>query len=148
MRLEHDRREQLDPVGHELAMTRLAQLAAVVVDREPRRPLARHQGGLLVGRARADRNERAGDAASDGLVLTPRLRALMPLDLALTALAALAPRLLARKKLGEDVRPTAVSGKALGALASMPGPPVCPVEMQAPSHSSRPSRSSRSGRSD
>jgi hypothetical protein len=91
MRLEHDRREQLDPVGHQLAMTRLAQLAAVVVDREPRRPLARHQGGLLVGRARADRYQRAGDPTSDELVLPRRLRPLMTLDLALTALTASAP---------------------------------------------------------
>jgi len=91
MRLEHDRREQLDPVGHEPAVTCLAQLAAVPVDREPRRPLARHQGRVLVGRARADRNQRAGDAASDELVLTRRLRALVAIDLALTTLAALTP---------------------------------------------------------
>jgi len=46
---------------------------------------------VLVGRARADRNERAGDAASDELVLTRRLRALVAIDLALTTLTALTP---------------------------------------------------------
>jgi hypothetical protein len=110
-------------------MTRLAQLAAVVVDRKPRRPLARYQGGLLVGRARTDRNQRAGNAPSDELVLTRRLRTLVALDLALTALTAHAPRLLTRKKLGEHVRLTVASGEALVALAPMPRPPVRPVQM-------------------
>jgi hypothetical protein len=110
-------------------MTRLAQLAAVVVDRKPRRPLARHQGGLLVGRARTDRNQRAGDTTSDELVPTRRLRTLVPLDPTLTALTAHAPRLLTRKKLSEHVPPTVTSGEALVTLAPMPRPPIRPVQM-------------------
>jgi hypothetical protein len=72
MRLEHDRREQLDPVGHELPVACLTQLARVPVDREPRRSFSRHQSSALIGRARPDRNERASHSAGDKLVLSRR----------------------------------------------------------------------------
>jgi hypothetical protein len=140
MTLEHDRREQLDPVGHELAVARFAQLAHVAVDRRPRRSLPRRQSGALVGRACADLNERAGDAARHKLVLASRLRTLTASDLALARLAALAPCLLARKKLGKDVRPTAVHEEAPIALASMPRAPVGRVQVHPRARVLRPRR--------
>jgi hypothetical protein len=47
MTLERDRREQLDPVGHELAVARFAQLARVASIGN-RDALSRHQSGALV----------------------------------------------------------------------------------------------------
>jgi hypothetical protein len=40
--LKHDRREQLHPVGDELAMIRLAQLAGIGIEPEAARAITRH----------------------------------------------------------------------------------------------------------
>jgi hypothetical protein len=63
-------------------------------------------------------------AARRKLVLAGRLRTHTASDLALARLAALAPCLLARKKLGKDVRPTPVHKEPPIALASTPRAPV------------------------
>ena len=117
--LEDNRREHLDPVGDELAVVSLAQLAGLGVEPKPVRAVAGNARGAHVGGASSNRVERLGDPAGDELVLARRLRALAALDPALTVLARVVPGLLPRQKLGEHVR-LASSRSAPVALAPVP----------------------------
>ena len=78
--LEDDRREELDLVGDELAVVRLAQLAGLEVDGETAGAVAGDAGGLHVGGAGADRCERLGDPSGDEVVIERSLRTLVALE--------------------------------------------------------------------
>ena len=131
MGLEDDRREDLDPVGDQLAVTRHARLARLRVGTQPPRPLARHKRRLAVGRPGADRDQRLGDPPGHELVAASCVRSLVEVDRALAGLAGVVPRLLARKPLGEPMRPVPVCGHAAVELATVPRLAVVAVKAHA-----------------
>lgn len=99
VRLESDRREELDPVGDELA-----HLAALGVDAKAPGAIAGDAGGLDVGGAGTDCSKGLRDSAGDELVVTGRLRSIAALDLAFAVIAGAVLGLLTGHHLGEDVR--------------------------------------------
>ena len=123
MGLEHDRREDLHPVGDELAVPRHPRLAALRVSRQPPRPLGCHQCRLAIARSCAHRDERLGDPARHEPVVARGMRALEKAHRALADPASVMPGLLARQRLREAVRPVAVRGQAAIALRRCPGLP-------------------------
>ena len=126
MPCEDDRREQLDPVGDELAVVGLADLAGLGVVAEAMGSVAGDPGCPHVGGAGADRLQGFGNCARNELVVAGSLRPLAPGDLSLAVLAGAMPGLLARQELGEHVRfgvlrqapitLAAVTGLAVGAV--------------------------------
>jgi hypothetical protein len=117
MRLKDDRREQLDPVGEELSVVGLAQLAGLGVEAKAPGAIAGNTGGVYVGGAGVHRMKRLGDPASDELVVARRLRALAPLHVSLAVLAGVVPGLLPRQQLGEHMGlagPQRVSTRSAG----------------------------------
>ena len=80
MGLEDDRREDLHPVGDELAVSGLAQLAGLAVKAEAPGPIAGDAGGAACSCAGAHRLQRLGDPSGDELVVARRLRALAALE--------------------------------------------------------------------
>ncbi len=103
IRRRDHRREELDPVGHELAMGGLAHLADLGIEAEAIGPITRDAGGLHVGVAGADRCQRLSDPASNELVVARGLRTLAALELSFALLAVAVPGLLPGQELGEDV---------------------------------------------
>jgi hypothetical protein len=97
MGIEDHRREQLHPVGDELAVIGLAKLAGLGIEAEAMGAVAGDPRGAPVAGARADGVHRLGDPAGDELVVARGLRPLAPLDAALAVLAGLVPGLLARQ---------------------------------------------------
>lgn len=128
LRLGDDRREQLDPVGDELAVSGLAQLAGLGVEAKAPGAVAGDAGCLHVGGSSADGCERLRDPAGDELVVARRLRSLATLNPTLAVLARAMPGLLPRQQLGEDVRLAALR-RALLALTPMAGPSVAAVQL-------------------
>jgi hypothetical protein len=128
LKIEHHRREQLNPVSDKLAVGRLAHLAGPAVKAEAPGPGARHPRGLHAGSTSADRGERLGDSTRHELVVARRLRTLAPLDTPLAVLTGVMPPLLAGQKLGQDVR-LPLARRALVALAPMPRPAVAAIEL-------------------
>lgn len=120
--------EQLDPVGDELSVGGLPNLAGLGVEAEPPGSIAGDVRGLHVGGAGADGSERLRYPAGDELVAAGGLRPVAALQVALALLAVLVPGLLAGQKLGEDMR-LATTRPALVALAAVPAPPIGPVEL-------------------
>ncbi len=117
--LEDDRREDLDPIGEQLTVIGLAQLARLSVDAEAPGSIAGHARGAHVAGAAAHRLQRLGDPPRYELVVTRRLGAVAPLEGSLAVLAGAVPRLLPRQEFGEHVRLSARARRALVAL-----PPV------------------------
>jgi hypothetical protein len=77
---EDDRREQLDPVGDELAVVGLAHLAGHGIEAKAAGAVARDAGRLHVSRAGADGAKRLGDPTGHELVVASCLRTLTALD--------------------------------------------------------------------
>ena len=77
---EDDRREQLDPVGDELAVVGLAHLAGLGIEAKAAGAVARDAGGMHVSRASADGAKRLRDPTGHELVMASCLRALTALD--------------------------------------------------------------------
>jgi len=65
VRLKDDGREQLDPVHHELAVSRQAQLPGLGIRPQPSCPLTRDERCLTIGRPGTDRHQRARDPTRD-----------------------------------------------------------------------------------
>jgi hypothetical protein len=112
-------REQLDPVGDELAVVGLANLAGLKVEAKTPGAVAGNPGGVHVGGAGADGSKRLRDPPGDELVVARRLRTLTPLDLALAVIARAMPGLLTRQQFSEHVW-LAGPRRALVALPAMP----------------------------
>ena len=128
MGLEHDRREDLDPVGHQLAVARHAQLARLGVGAQPPRSLARHQPRLAVGLASSHRLKRLCDPAGDKLVPASGVRPLVQMHRPLARLASVAPGLLSVQQLSEAMSPIAVGRHAAVELRTVPRLSVVAVE--------------------
>jgi len=88
MRFEDDRREQLHPVGDELAMMGLAQLAGPTIETQAPGTITSDARGAHVGVAGAHCLERLRDSLGDELVVARRFRALTPPQCSFTVLAA------------------------------------------------------------
>jgi hypothetical protein len=104
LKLEQRRREQLDPVGDELALGGLAHLAGLGIETEAPGPSSGNTRGPHVAVPSADGSQRLGDPTSDELVVARSLRTFAPLDPSLAVLTGPVPGLLTRQKLGEHVR--------------------------------------------
>src|SRR5665811_2555064 len=129
--LEHDRCKDLHPVGEQLAMTRLAQLAGLSIAPEAPRPISGHARGPHVGAAGAHCLQRLRDSPDNELVVARRLGSFASLELPLAVFARAVPGLLPRQKLGEHVRLSAPSWQARIALSSVAGFSVSTVQLHA-----------------
>ena len=74
--LEHDRSEQLDPIGDELPMIGLTNLPGLRVDAKAASAITGNTRRAHVSRATADRVQRLRDPPRDELVVAGRLRTL------------------------------------------------------------------------
>src|SRR5680860_743453 len=119
--LEHDRCKDLHPVGEQLAMTRLAQLAGLSI--APEAP--RHYQFVARGIAEALQAVGAGSTYMRASRVTRdrarRLGSFASPELPLAVFARAVPGLLPRQTLGEHVRLSAPSWQARIALSSVAG---------------------------
>jgi hypothetical protein len=136
MGLEHDRCEDLDPVGHQLAVTRHARLAGLGISAQAPRSLALHQRRLAMGRPNPHRHH-LGDPSRDELVVARGVRPLVQPHRALAGLAGVVPRLLAGKQLGEAMRWIAIRGHAAVELAAVARLAVVAIEADPRPHTLR-----------
>lgn len=96
MGLKDDRSEQLDPVGDELPMIGLTNLASLRVDAKAASAITGNTRRAHISRATADGVQRLRDPPRDELVVAGRLWTLAPLDLPLAQIAGVMPSLLPR----------------------------------------------------
>jgi hypothetical protein len=129
MSLEDNRREYLYPVGDQLPMVGLAQLAGLGIKAKAPGPIPGHERRAHVGGASADRLESLSDPAGDKLVVAWRHRALSPLNPSLALFARVMPGLLPRQELGEHMGLATPTRRALIALAPVTGLAIGPIQL-------------------
>src|SRR5215207_11154154 len=128
MRIEYDRRKDLDPVSDQLAVAGHARPPGFGIGPQPSRSLARHQPRLAVGRAGSHRLKRFRNPPCDELVAASGVWSLVEVHRPLAGLASVVPGLLPGHQLGEAMRPVAVGRHAAVELATVAGLAVVAVE--------------------